>query len=113
MANVEVPQAGKPLVVGDNTYFLADSDSGRASQMAIQIELNGGACSYAFKVKLNHPDVATWQTALAYPVSAPTTGASSGATSDVWMIDCSGKRVQVVCSGTSGSPELSFLPVVG
>lgn len=111
MADVAYGTAGAPKVIGDNNYILGDADSGRASQFAIQIELNGGAATYAFKVRVKGAE--TWQAAMAYPVSAPTTGATSGTTSNVWMLDASGKDVQVSCSGTSGSPELTFMPLVG
>lgn len=113
MADVAHGTARSPKIIGDNRYLIGDADSGRASQMAIQIELNGGAATYAFYVKVSGGGATTWQAAMAYPVSAPTTGALSGTTSNVWMIDCSGKDVAVDCSGTSGSPELTFAPLVG
>jgi hypothetical protein len=113
MADVFLTKAGElngGIVV--NRYILGDADSGRASQMSIQIFLNGGTATYAFQTK--HRAQSTWQSAMAYPVSAPTTGATSGTTSEIWQIDASGKDIAVnVTAQATASPILSFVPLVG
>ncbi len=111
MADVTLSTPALVTTMGNNRYILGDADSGRASQFAIQIDLNGGAATYAFYVRVS-PETA-WAAAMAYPVSTPTTGATSGATSNVWMLDASGKQVSLDVSGTSGSPQLTYLPLVG
>ena len=92
MADVTLSTPALVTTMGNNRYILGDADSGRASQFAIQIDLNGGAATYAFYVRVS-PETA-WAAAMAYPVSTPTTGATSGTTSNVWML-CPCPRIRV------------------
>lgn len=112
MADVYVPQANKVTTIGaTNRYILKDADSGRASQFAIQMDTNAGTFTYTFHAKL--PTHTVWQAAQAYAVSAPGTAASGGTTAEIWMIDASGKDISVNVTASTGSPTLTFMPVVG
>lgn len=111
MADVNKTVVGVPFTAAVNRYIFADADSGRAAQFAIQFNLNGGTATYAFQVKV--PGETTWQAAMAYPVDTPTTGATSGTTSNVWNIDASGKQVALNVTAATGSPQVTFFPLVG
>ena len=53
MADVTLSTPALVTTMGNNRYILGDADSGRASQFAIQIDLNGGADTYAFYVRVS------------------------------------------------------------
>jgi hypothetical protein len=100
--------AGTTLAV--NRYILGGGPPDWAGQVAIQIDLNGGTCSYAFQSRVG--SAGAWQAATAYPVST-NVGATSGTGSDIWMIDASGKDIAVNVTATTGSPKLYYRAIRG
>jgi hypothetical protein len=111
MADVRIFTARAPYTVANgNRYLLGSGDAAWASQLAIQVDLNGGTLTYNFQVRVTGGT--PWQAAIATPVSTGT-AATSGTASDVWNIDASGKEVAVNMTAGTGSPLLTFAPVVG
>lgn len=113
MADIVFNTAGEAkIVAATNRYILGDASQGQASTIAFQVDLNGGTITVDFYSRLRGAGL-SWQAALAYPVSAPTTGASSASASNVWLIDATGKEVSLNVTAASGSPKIAWLPCVG
>ena len=110
MADIVKNVAGEATIVAaTNRYILGDASPDSASWMRIQIDLNGGTGTFDFYTRLRGAGL-SWCAALAYPTSAPTTGASSVSSSNNWLIDATGLEVSVNVTASSGSPKLAFLP---
>lgn len=113
MADVKNNAAGVEITVPSATtprYLFGDGDSGCASQIVVEIDLNGATVAYNFQSRVT--GATTWVAQIAFPVDTGT-GTTSGSSSMVYQIDASGKEVALNISANDGAPKITWRPLVG
>lgn len=110
MADVFPGTGFRGTTVAVNRYILGGGPQEWKGQLAIEIDLNGGTCTYDFVVRVGS---GAWVAASAYPVNALAAPVTSGTTTQVYMIDASGKDVAVNVTVATGSPQLYYRAIRG
>lgn len=113
MADVKYGAAGVEVTVTSATtprYIFGNGDDGFASQIVVQVDLNGATVAYDFQSRVT--GATSWVAQLAYPFNSAT-GTTSGSTTMGFQIDASGKDIALNISANDGAPKLTFRPVVG
>lgn len=109
MADIQVGSTFRGFTLtATNRHIIGGGPDEWARQIAIEIDLNGGTCTYDFQCRVG----GAWVAAQAYPVNS-STAATSGTATQVWMIDSTGKQVAVNVTVATGSPQLYYRGVRG